>query len=110
MTLDRPRTAGGPLAPGWYVYAGSACGPGGIRARLARHFRPDKRAHWHIDQLTGSTRVRVWASVLPDLHECDLVANLEATGNFHAACAGFGSSDCRQCAAHLLRWRARHVL
>ena len=27
------------LPPGWYIYAGSARGPGGIRARLARRKR-----------------------------------------------------------------------
>lgn|GEM_PF-3725637 len=25
------------FAPGWYVYAGSAYGPGGMRARITRH-------------------------------------------------------------------------
>jgi hypothetical protein len=35
------------LGPGTYVYAGSAFGPGGIRARLRRHFRRDKKLHWY---------------------------------------------------------------
>ena len=52
--LDRPRHAARALSPGWYIYAGSARGPGGIRARLARHFREEKRIHWHIDQLTSA--------------------------------------------------------
>jgi hypothetical protein len=26
-----------PLTPGWMVYAGSACGPGGVAARVAHH-------------------------------------------------------------------------
>ena len=46
------------LAPGLYVYCGSARGPGGLAARLARHMRRDKRAHWHVDQLTGSREGR----------------------------------------------------
>ena len=37
--------------PGWYVYIGSAFGPGGITARVTRHARAAKRLHWHIDYL-----------------------------------------------------------
>ena len=33
------------LQPGFYVYVGSALGPGGVRARLAHHMRPAKRLH-----------------------------------------------------------------
>ena len=45
------------LAPGCYVYAGSARGPGGIRARVRRHLRPDKTPHWHIDQVTAYAKL-----------------------------------------------------
>src|SRR5690349_8091196 len=34
---------------GLYVYTGSALG--GLRPRLARHLRREKRHHWHIDHL-----------------------------------------------------------
>ncbi|MDD9906167.1 MAG: DUF123 domain-containing protein [Rhodospirillaceae bacterium] len=40
------------VTPGHYLYAGSANGPGGLRARLARHLRRDKKPHWHVDRLT----------------------------------------------------------
>ncbi|MFQ6019018.1 MAG: DUF123 domain-containing protein, partial [Kiloniellaceae bacterium] len=40
------------LAPGRYLYGGSAWGPGGIRARVARHVCDDKRLRWHVDHLT----------------------------------------------------------
>lgn len=40
------------LAPGTYLYAGSAWGPGGIRARVLRHARRAKALHWHVDSLT----------------------------------------------------------
>ncbi len=39
------------LQPGFYIYLGSALGPGGVRARLALHFRPCTRPHWHLDYL-----------------------------------------------------------
>ena len=37
------------FAAGEYVYTGSAMG--GLRARLARHCRFEKKLHWHIDYL-----------------------------------------------------------
>jgi Uri superfamily endonuclease len=40
------------LKPGLYVYVGSACGPGGLEARLRRHLcGKRKKMHWHIDRL-----------------------------------------------------------
>jgi len=104
-SVERPRKEPSILPPGWYVYAGSARGPGGIPARLIRHFRLDKPIHWHIDQLTSLSGVRIWASPVPEGHECDLVAKLSRSGLFHTACPGFGSSDCRKCEGHLLVWR-----
>ncbi len=42
------------LERGWYVYTGSAHGPGGLRARVSRHLRPDKAPHWHIRAVAKS--------------------------------------------------------
>jgi len=103
--VDRPRNAQRALPSGWYVYAGSARGPGGIRARLARHFRKEKRIHWHIDQLTCASCAQVWACSIPEGHECDLVEKMIRSELFHTANPGFGSSDCKKCKAHLLAWR-----
>lgn len=47
------------LPPGVYVYVGSAGGPGGLKARVARHYRRYKRIHWHIDRLTTAEVVIV---------------------------------------------------
>ena len=33
---------------GFYVYVGSALGPGGLRARVAHHQKVSQRPHWHI--------------------------------------------------------------
>jgi Uri superfamily endonuclease len=85
------------LLAGDYLYCGSARGPGGLRARLARHMRREKRAHWHIDQLTRVGRV-LGAFVTEDGDECALNA---ALADLPIPIAGFGSSDCRRCAAHL---------
>ncbi len=49
------------LRPGWYVYVGSAFGPGGVRARLAHHRKRAARPHWHVDHLRLHTQLeRVW--------------------------------------------------
>jgi len=45
------------LCPGYYVYIGSAFGPGGLRARIDHHQRLAKRPHWHIDYLRRHTRL-----------------------------------------------------
>lgn len=108
VRLDRPLALpvarlGRPiLAPGLYLYAGSARGPGGTAARIARHRRRPKPAHWHIDHLTNAGRVLgAWA--WPDGAECGIIRALAALGGVAAPVPGFGSSDCRVCPAHLLR-------
>lgn len=112
LRLDAPaehgiaRLAPAPLAPGWYAYAGSARGPGGIAARLGRHLAGPARAHWHIDRLTVRAAARLGLAY-PDAGECALVAGLLAGGAFAPALPGFGASDCRTCASHLLRWVRR---
>ena len=40
------------FSAGWYVYVGSALGPGGLAARVGRHIGVTGRSHWHIDYLT----------------------------------------------------------
>jgi Uri superfamily endonuclease len=102
LDLDLPRRAPARLAPGRYVYCGSAFGPGGIRARVARHRKRDKAVRWHIDRLTAVGRV-VAVRAEPGGRECDLVAEVLARPGASVPVAGFGSSDCRRCAAHLVR-------
>ena len=89
------------LSPGNYVYAGSAYGSGGIAARLKRHFRKDKKPHWHIDRLTLAAK-EMRALAVPGGNECDLVAAMLETGQVQIPVPGFGSSDCKICQSHLL--------
>ncbi len=88
------------LTPGRYIYCGSAKGPGGIAARLRRHMRRKKRAHWHVDQLTcaGAT-LGAWA--VPGGDECALNEELAV---FPSPVEGFGSTDCPRCKSHLRFW------
>ncbi len=91
------------LPPGRYLYAGSARGPGGLRARLARHLRRQKPRHWHLDWLTSASPALVSIcgfATFATAGECDLVDWL--TARTAAPIAGFGASDCRRCTAHLV--------
>ena len=88
------------LTPGRYFYCGSAKGPGGLRARLARHMRRGKSVHWHIDQLT-ERGIAIGSWIVPNGRECELVAIL---GALPMPIPGFGSSDCMHCRSHLLYW------
>lgn len=97
-----PQPGSGPtLAPGLYLYAGSAKGPGGIRARVLRHTRHAKPRHWHVDRLTGNARV-VAVAAFPGGNECKIVEAVSALPQATVPAPGFGSSDCRTCVAHLL--------
>ena len=88
------------VRPGYYIYVGSALGPGGVLARVSRHCREQKTRHWHIDYLREFTiPVSVWYSHSPTrLEHCwaDAVAKLNET----EPVKGFGCSDCR-CNSHL---------
>ncbi len=88
------------LKPGRYVYAGSAWGPGGIRARVKRHLRVEKRLHWHIDHLTSLAPVTALV-VRPGGRECTLLDALRKARPEASPIPGFGSSDCSRCPAHL---------
>jgi len=95
------------LRPGYYLYVGSAFGPGGIKARLAHHQQRTDRPHWHVDYLRQVLapveywythdpchREHLWAGVMADLSGLEL------------AMQGFGASDCH-CACHLFYCNGR---
>ena len=96
--------------PGWYIYIGSAFGPGGVRARVHRHRRRAKRTHWHIDHLRKiTTLVEVWYTHDPTPREHDWARALAASPGATIPLPGFGASGCR-CATHLLFFTARPAL
>jgi Uri superfamily endonuclease len=88
------------LRSGFYIYVGSAFGPGGVKARVLRHCRTKKKHHWHIDYIVkflipkgawynhGQVHLEhAWARELA-----------EFPGN--ASLSGFGCTDC-SCDSHL---------
>tara|TARA_B100000674_G_scaffold6060_2_gene4858 strand:+ start:7754 stop:8212 length:459 start_codon:yes stop_codon:yes gene_type:complete len=102
LTLQNKRFAGATLAKGTYLYCGSANGPGGIAARVKRHCKVDKKPHWHVDELTSNGAGQVVSVlVVPGGNECVLRAALQEPES-QVSVPGFGSSDCTDCASHLI--------
>jgi Uri superfamily endonuclease len=95
------------LRRGFYVYVGSALGPGGVRARVAHHRTGSERPHWHIDYLRLHTRLDgVWYSHAPVRREHQWARLVQALGGASVPLARFGASDCR-CASHLFFFTRR---
>jgi len=89
---------------GFYIYVGSAHGPGGLSARVARHLRCPKPLRWHVDYLRPHTRpAAVWLAEGDRRWECDWAAALTRLDGASLPAIGFGSSDCR-CPAHLVHF------
>lgn len=92
------------FSPGRYAYAGSALGPGGLAARVARHLRGDKKMRWHIDYLTAHMSCElVLALPSPARLECAWVHRLLDVAGVTRPIPGLGASDCAAgCGSHLL--------
>lgn len=88
---------------GYYVYFGSAKGSGGIRGRVGRHLRSEKKAHWHIDAVLHVMRVIAVGYVEgEEPFECIWSRRASDEWEWGVPAAGLGASDCRAgCPAHL---------
>ena len=87
------------LKPGYYIYAGSALGSGGL-SRVSRHIRfyreRYRKAKWHIDYLMEEAVLeKTICAETGDRLECIL-----ATGISGDCVENFGCSDCN-CKSHL---------
>jgi Uri superfamily endonuclease len=104
---------------GYYLYVGSALGPGGLRARLTRHWRGSQRSsqpnsgqtgkklHWHIDYLLQRGQlIEVWSVASEERLECKWGEVARGLSGAQVLVGGFGSSDCC-CPAHLIYFSAR---
>jgi Uri superfamily endonuclease len=102
VTIGRLGTFSFPI--GYYLYAGSARGPGGLRARLARHLRKEKPVRWHIDYLLrDATVIEIWKASSPEKLECLWTQALLGMPGARIVVTGFGSSDC-DCSSHLIHF------
>jgi Uri superfamily endonuclease len=92
---------------GFYVYVGSACGPGGLRARIAHHAKVSQRPHWHMDYLRPALHLKeVWYSYDAGGHEHRWANAMDCLKGATRPIVGFGSSDC-SCKSHLLSFTAK---
>lgn len=82
------------LTPGYYIYVGSAFGPGGIRARIKHHINRSMKPHWHIDYLKSHCRLdEIWIEYSDQRHESMWVAELAGSERTTVPLNGFGASD-----------------
>jgi len=89
---------------GCYAYVGSAHGPGGLAARIARHLRRAKTLHWHIDYLRAHAQpVAVCYYVGEERCECRWARAFATMTGAETPAARFGASDCR-CPSHLFHF------
>ena len=94
--------------PGYYLYVGSAFGPGGIQARVRHHQRIASRPHWHIDYLrTIAGLVDAWC-VYGCRCEHEWAHSLMQSDAAAVPLKGFGSSDC-DCTTHLFYFKRKPV-
>jgi sugar fermentation stimulation protein A len=85
------------LEPGYYGYIGSALN--GLKKRIDRHLRRNKKLHWHIDYLLQIASVRSVIYVKSNERiECSIVQSLAEK---HHYIREFGCSDCK-CKSHLI--------
>jgi len=89
------------VQPGFYVYLGSALGPGGVRGRLAHHLQLSSRPHWHIDYLRAHATIEeIWYCLGRRRREHVWAYKLGRLPGAEVPLAGFGATDCR-CESHL---------
>lgn len=100
-----------PFKRGLYAYVGSGRGPGGLKTRISRHIRENKKTYWHIDYLLknkASNVIKVYFFLTTNDLECYLVEKIASHGaNF--AIKTFGSSDCN-CNSHLFWLSTLNIL
>jgi Uri superfamily endonuclease len=95
------------LRPGFYVYAGSAFGPGGLKARIAHHIKISKNPHWHLDYLRPALTLKeIWFTYDSGQREHQWAGVLAGIRGATIPFSGFGASDCR-CKSHLTFFDSR---
>ncbi|MCD6525029.1 MAG: DUF123 domain-containing protein [Thermococcus sp.] len=77
------------LKPSYYVYVGSAMNS--LEKRVARHFRREKKLHWHIDYLLKEAEL-LRAYLIPSEVKLEEKLSLEVS-RFGEAVPGFGAGD-----------------
>ncbi|QDU21738.1 GIY-YIG nuclease family protein [Urbifossiella limnaea] len=90
---------------GYYAYAGSAFGPGGVRKRTHRHLTTVTPRMWNLDHLKPlGTPVAVWWTLDRVKVEFAWAAILAALPGASYPARGFGAADNPKAKAHLIRF------
>jgi Uri superfamily endonuclease len=90
-----------PLQQGFYLYVGSAFGPGGLASRIQHHRQIAANPHWHIDYLRAVCAVvEVWFTTNSARREHSWAKAAAGLPGARVPTPGFGSSDCN-CRTHL---------
>jgi Uri superfamily endonuclease len=98
---------------GWYVYVGSARGPGGLKHRTNRHRKrreSGKRMHWNVDYFREFAPIReVWFSHTESQRwEHDWAQAILKMHEASTPVVGFGASDCKWgCDSHFFHFPNR---
>lgn len=99
---------------GWYVYLGSAHGPGGVKRRTDRHRREDagKRKKWNVDYLRPYAPIsEIWFSHAPAYREHDWAWKVMRMSGATIPARKFGANDCYpRCETHLFHFPRRPLL
>ncbi len=99
------------ILPGnsFYYYAGSA--QKNLYHRVIRHFKKEKKVHWHIDNLTTNENISIISAlILQDASremEWLTAVDLENHFNCEIPLAGFGNSDTKMTKSHLFSRKSR---
>lgn len=95
------------IIPGYYCYIGSAFGSGGLKSRIQRHLKINKRHHWHLDY------IRPYLEPIEVCYTTDTIKRehqwselLLKEKNSSIPINNFGSSDCH-CPTHLFYYKIK---
>lgn len=95
------------LPRGWLMYVGSARGPGGLAARVGRHFSGAGRPRWHVDFLVRALPPReAWVAAVAAPREEAWVSAVAGLPGVASVAPGFGASD-SAASSHLFHARRR---
>jgi Uri superfamily endonuclease len=88
------------------LYTGSA--KNGLKSRIERHLRKNKKHFWHIDYfLKYGKVVDIYLYPENEKTECEINQRALALNNAKLIMPKFGSSDCR-CSTHLVYFKTRN--
>ena len=79
------------LKPGYYVYVGSAMNS--LEKRIERHFRREKKMHWHIDFFLAEAEL-LRAYLVPSAERLEETLSMEVS-RVGEPVGGFGAGDVR---------------